>query len=77
MEVGEFSEYDLMKRILEKKGTNRVIDHLFDNHSDHPATYGHEEVVFTSPDDINSGQRLDYILQIIRQEELTKLHPIT
>jgi hypothetical protein len=66
-----------MKKILQNKGKNQVIDHLFQNHAGHPATYGHEEKIFTSPDDIDSSQRLDYILQIIRREDKLRMHPIT
>jgi len=35
-------------------------------------------MVFTSPDDIKSEQRLDYILQVVVIEsERSRLHPIT
>lgn len=68
-----------MKKILGRQDTNLIIDHLFVNHMHHPATYGHEELVFTSPDDINSEQRLDYILQIIpnKPDIKRKFNPVT
>jgi hypothetical protein len=64
-----------MIEILKNHGRNRISDLAYEKFEQHPVTFGDGEKVFTKTEDVFSAQRLDYILQVEKNNSVHKIKP--
>jgi endonuclease/exonuclease/phosphatase family metal-dependent hydrolase len=62
-ELERFEEFKAFQKLFAKKNYD-LIDHMVENDSSHPVTFGDNEYILTDHSESQSFQRLDYIFTV-------------